>query len=130
MAMFASPDPWIRASGDRIINVSSGATRIALPDIVAYAMTKGGINTLTLTLAKELGPRGITVNAVLPGIVDTDMNAGWLHDAEAWAGAAALSVLGRVGQPTDVAEVVAFLASEASRWITGQCLDVTGGSNL
>ncbi|MFJ9121529.1 SDR family oxidoreductase [Streptomyces sp. NPDC102394] len=117
--------------GGRIINVSSGATRIALTDIIAYSMTKGAIDTFTLTLAKAIGHRGITVNSVAPGIVDTDMNASWLRGNDAAEQSAAdLSALGRVGRPTDVADVVAFLASDDSRWVTGQVIDATGGSQL
>ncbi|MET8574064.1 MULTISPECIES: SDR family oxidoreductase [unclassified Streptomyces] len=117
--------------GGRIINVSSGATRIALTDIIAYAMTKGAVDAFTLTLAKALGGRGITVNAVAPGIIDTDMNAAWLRGNEAAEKAAAdLSALGRVGRPEDVADVVAFLASDEARWVTGQVVDATGGSQL
>ncbi|MEU3947644.1 SDR family oxidoreductase [Streptomyces sp. NPDC029526] len=117
--------------GARIINVSSGATRIALTDIIAYAMTKGAVDAFTLTLAKTLGPRGITVNAVAPGIIDTDMNATWLRGNEAAQRSAAdLSALGRVGRPEDVADVVAFLASDDARWVTGQVIDATGGSQL
>ncbi|QLI99659.1 SDR family oxidoreductase [Streptomyces sp. NEAU-sy36] len=117
--------------GGRIINVSSGATRIALIDIIAYGMTKGAIDTFSLTLAKALGNRGITVNSVAPGIIDTDMNASWLRgDAAAEQSAAQLSALGRVGRPEDVADVVAFLASDDARWVTGQVIDATGGSQL
>jgi NAD(P)-dependent dehydrogenase (short-subunit alcohol dehydrogenase family) len=117
--------------GGRIINISSGATRIALTDIIAYAMTKGGVDAFTLTLAKALGARGITVNAVAPGIIDTDMNAAWLRGNElAERSAADLSALGRVGRPQDVADVVAFLASDDARWVTGQVIDATGGSQL
>ncbi|CAL9374078.1 SDR family oxidoreductase [Streptomyces sp. enrichment culture] len=117
--------------GGRIINISSGATRIALTDIIAYAMTKGAVDAFTLTLAKTLGPRGITVNAVAPGIIDTDMNATWLRGNEAAQKSAAdLSALGRVGRPEDVADVVAFLASDDARWVTGQVIDATGGSQL
>jgi NAD(P)-dependent dehydrogenase (short-subunit alcohol dehydrogenase family) len=117
--------------GGRIVNVSSGATRVALTDIIAYAMTKGAVDTFTRTLAKALGPRGITVNAVAPGIVDTDMNASWLRGNEAARRSAAeLSALGRVGRPQDVADVVAFLASDDARWVTGQVVDATGGAML
>ncbi|GAB3647607.1 SDR family NAD(P)-dependent oxidoreductase [Glycomyces tarimensis] len=117
--------------GGRIVNIGSGATRIAFPEGVAYAMTKGAVDTFTLALAKELGPRGITVNTVAPGIIDTDMNAEWLRgDDEAKRAAAARSVLGRVGRPEDVAGPVLFLASEAGRWTTGQVIDATGGSEL
>jgi NAD(P)-dependent dehydrogenase (short-subunit alcohol dehydrogenase family) len=117
--------------GGRIINISSGATRIALTDIIAYSMTKGAIDTFTLTLAKELGGRGITVNSVAPGIIDTDLNASWLRgNEEAETSAAQLSALGRVGRPDDVAEIVAFLAGDGGRWVTGQVIDATGGSQL
>lgn len=114
----------------RIINISSGVTRIAYPHLMAYNLTKGAINTFTLHLAKLLGPRGITVNAVLPGIVDTDVNASWLHTPEGQKHAAEMSALGRVGEPSDIADVVAFLASFDGRWVTGQMLDATGGSHL
>jgi len=115
--------------GGRIINISSGVTRIAFPADTAYAMTKGALNILTLALAKELGPRGITVNSVAPGIIETEMN-GWLQDPDAAAGAAAYSTFNRVGQPADVADVVAFVASGDARWISGQYVDATGGSQL
>ncbi len=117
--------------GGRIVNVSSGAARIAMPEILAYGATKGALDTLTLNFAKALGPRGITVNSVAPGIVDTDVNAGWLRgNAEAEAHAASLSALGRVGRPEDIADVVGFLASDAARWVTGRVVDATGGSAL
>lgn len=119
------------ADGGRIISVSSGATRIAFPEIIGYAMTKGAIDVMTLTLAQHLGARGITVNAVAPGVIDTDINAGWLrNNPEAMESVAQSTALGRVGQPDDVAGVVSFLASEDSGWITGQVIDVTGGTHL
>ncbi|GIP51068.1 SDR family oxidoreductase [Paenibacillus vini] len=121
--------PLLRDEG-RIINISSGVTRIAFPHIMAYNLTKGAINTFTLHLAQLLGPRQITVNAVLPGIVDTDVNAPWLHTPEGQKQANDMSALGRVGQPSDIADVTAFLASSDSRWITGQFIDATGGSHL
>ncbi|WP_248930487.1 SDR family oxidoreductase [Paenibacillus hamazuiensis] len=116
--------------GGRIINISSGVTRIAYPHIMAYNLTKGAINTFTLHLAQLLGLRGITVNAVLPGIVDTDVNASWLHTPEGRKHAEDISALGRIGEPSDIADIVAFLSSSDSRWITGQLLDATGGSHL
>jgi len=117
--------------GGRIVNISSGLARIALPEIMAYGSTKGALDTFTLNLAKELGPRGITVNSVAPGITDTDANAGWLRgNPEAEAAAAATSALGRIGQPEDIADVVAFLASADARWVTGRVVDATGGSAL
>ena len=115
--------------GGRIVNIGSGVTRIAFPEDTAYSMTKGALSTLTLALAKELGPRGITVNTVAPGIVETEMN-GWLADPAAARAAAAYSVFDRVGQPDEVADVVAFVASGDARWVTGQTLDATGGSRL
>ncbi|MGW7441860.1 SDR family oxidoreductase [Kitasatospora sp. NPDC054795] len=117
--------------GGRIINVSSGAARLAMPEIIAYGATKGALDTFTLNLAKQLGPRGITVNSVAPGIVDTDVNAGWLRgNPEAEAYAASAAALGRVGQPEDIADIVAFLASDDARWVTGRVVDATGGAGL
>ncbi|MER6999597.1 SDR family oxidoreductase [Streptomyces sp. NPDC000410] len=116
--------------GGRVISISTGLSRAAvMPELIAYSMTKGALDVFTRTLSKVLGSRGITVNAVAPGIVDTDINAGWLRTSEeARAGAAAMSALGRVGMPSDIADVVAFLASEDGRWVTGQWIDATGGS--
>ncbi|MFJ3216827.1 SDR family oxidoreductase [Kitasatospora sp. NPDC086801] len=117
--------------GGRIINVSSGAARLAMPEVIAYGATKGALDTFTLNLAKQLGPRGITANSVAPGVVDTDVNAGWLRgNAEAEAHAASLAALGRVGQPEDIADIVAFLASDDARWVTGRVIDATGGAGL
>lgn len=121
--------PMLRDEG-RIINISSGVTRIAFPHLMAYNLTKGAINTFTLHLASLLGPRGITVNAVLPGIVDTDVNASWLHTPEGTKMAVETSALGRIGQPADIADIVAFVASDDARWVMGQMLDATGGSHL
>jgi len=119
----------IRDNG-RIINVSTGFTRVAAPTHPAYAASKGAIETLTLALAPEFGRRGITVNTVMPGVTETDMNAAWITVPEARAGAEAMSVFSRVGQPADVADVIAFLASNEARWTTGQVIDATGGARL
>lgn len=119
------------SDGGRIINVSSGVTRIAFPEIIAYGMTKGAIDNFTYTLAKHLGPRKITVNAVAPGVVDTEINAGWLRgNNDAIAAVSASAALGRLGQPEDIARVVSFLASRDSGWVTGQIIDATGGTQL
>ena len=119
----------IRDNG-RIINVSTGFTRVAAPSHPAYAASKGALETLTLALAPAFGSRGITVNAVMPGVTDTDMNAEWLAVPEARAGAEAMSVFSRLGRPDDVADVIAFLASNEARWTTGQIIDATGGTRL
>ncbi|MFI8204990.1 SDR family oxidoreductase [Streptomyces sp. NPDC085937] len=114
--------------GGRIINISSGLTRVANPQEVAYAMTKGAVDQLTLHFAKHLGPRGITVNSVGPGI--TDNGSPVFDDPEAVAAMAGYSVFNRVGETRDIADVVAFLASDDSRWITGSYLDASGGTLL
>ncbi|MFE4259337.1 SDR family oxidoreductase [Streptomyces sp. NPDC056883] len=115
--------------GGRIVNVT-GTPDIALPAILATVMAKGAVNALTVSLAAELAPRNITVNSVGPGIVETDLNAAWLADPAARAHAASRSVFDRLGTPQEVADVVAFLASPDSRWVTGQHLAVTGGLQL
>jgi 3-oxoacyl-[acyl-carrier protein] reductase len=112
--------------GGRIINISSGASRVASPLTIAYSMTKGALNALTRTLALELGPRGITVNSVEPGIVKTDITP-WLADEQMSRQAAGWSAFNRLGEPADIADVVAFLASPDSRWVTGQFIDASGG---
>nr|WP_225955504.1 SDR family oxidoreductase [Kibdelosporangium phytohabitans] len=117
--------------GGRIVNISSGVTRVAFPDIIAYSMTKGALDTFSLTLAQALADRHITVNSVSPGIIDTDVNAEWLRgDPAEYARAAAFSTYNRVGEPADVADVVAFVASSDARWVNGQDIDATGGSRL
>ncbi|MET7787480.1 SDR family oxidoreductase [Streptomyces sp900116325] len=119
------------ADGGRVVNVSSGATRVPIPGIIGYTMTKGALEALTLPLAQHLGPRGITVNAVRPGTTDTDMNADWLRgNSEAAANLVAQRALRRMGGPADVGDVVALLASHDARWITGQIIDATGGERL
>ncbi|MFI5963430.1 SDR family oxidoreductase [Streptomyces asoensis] len=116
--------------GGRIVNIGSAATRVAFPESLAYAMAKGALEALTLALARELGPRQITVNSVSPGFVKTDMNRRRWSDPEGEAAHAAHSVLGRMGRPEDVADIVAFLASDDARWVTGQSIDASGGSFL
>ncbi|MET3293105.1 UNVERIFIED_CONTAM: 3-oxoacyl-[acyl-carrier protein] reductase [Brevibacillus sp. OAP136] len=121
--------PRLREGG-RIINISSAVTRIAFPALFGYSLSKGAVNTLTHTLAKQLGERNITINAILPGIIDTEMNAAMLQDPAGQQFAAGLSTFGRWGQPQDVADIAAFLASPDSRWVTGQLIDASGGSHL
>jgi 3-oxoacyl-[acyl-carrier protein] reductase len=123
--------PRLRDNG-RVINISTGLTRTgAMPELIAYAMSKGAIDAFTINLAKDLGPRGITVNTIAPGVVDTDMNARWLRgNDDAHKSVAALSPLNRVAEPADIADIAAFLASDDSRWVTGQWIDATGGALL
>ncbi|MEU5861745.1 SDR family oxidoreductase [Nonomuraea sp. NPDC047529] len=116
--------------GGRIVNITSGVARIAFPEGIAYSMTKGAVQVFTLALAKELGSRGITVNNVAPGIIDTDVNAGWLQDPDARAYAASRHALNRIGEPGEIANVVAFAVSPEASFITGTTLDATGGGNL
>jgi 3-oxoacyl-[acyl-carrier protein] reductase len=111
--------------GGRIVNVSSGVTWFAQPEIT-YGMTKGAINVFTRSLARTLGPRQITVNTVSPGITETDMN-GWLQDPTSAGRVAAMVALGRHGQAPDIADVIAFFASDDARWVTGEVLETNGG---
>ncbi|MFF4330911.1 SDR family oxidoreductase [Streptomyces sp. NPDC001591] len=117
-------------SGGRIINISSAITRMSYPESVVYSMSKGAMDTLTLALAKECGPRGITVNAVAPGFTETDMNAKLRTTPEGVARLAGLSIFDRIGVPSDIAGVVAFLASPDALWVTAQRLDASGGLHL
>ncbi|MGI5273228.1 SDR family NAD(P)-dependent oxidoreductase [Nonomuraea sp. CA-218870] len=116
--------------GGRIVNVTSGVAHIAFPQMIAYSMTKGAVRTFTLALAKEVGPRGITVNDVAPGIIDTDVNAGWLRTPEGEAYAKSVHAVNRIGHVDEIAEVIAFAASPGASFVTGRTLDATGGANL
>lgn len=115
--------------GGRIVNVSSMGTRAAYPEMASYAPAKAGLEALTLLLAAHFGPRGITVNAVLPGATATDMNPG-ASDPERAAQIAQTIALRRVGQPGDVADIIVYLASDEARWVTAQCVDASGGQRL
>jgi 3-oxoacyl-[acyl-carrier protein] reductase len=115
-------------AGGRIINVTSLAARMSLSGFSMYSAAKAGVEALTRVLATELGARGITVNAVAPGLVETDM-AVVLPEA-ARLDLVGHTPLGRPGQPADVADLVAFLASEDSHWLTGQTLNASGGYTM
>lgn len=117
--------------GGAIVNVSTGLARFSLPGYAAYASMKGAIETLTRYLAKELGPRKIRVNAIAPGAIETDFGGGVVRDnQQVNAHIASQTALGRVGLPDDIGEVVAFLCSDASKWVTAQRLEASGGMFL
>ncbi|MCP5327676.1 MAG: glucose 1-dehydrogenase [Sinobacteraceae bacterium] len=113
--------------GGRIINLSSSTTRGWSPGYSIYAGSKSAIEQFTRSLSRELGPRGITVNAIVPGLTDTDMIGDYPPAVR--EAAAKGTTLGRLGQPRDIADVVAFLASDEGRWITGQMVVANGGLN-
>lgn len=119
------------ADGGRIVNISTGLTRFALPGYAAYASMKGAIEVLTRYLAKELGPRGIAVNVVAPGAIETDFGNGAVRDnAQLNAFVASQTALGRVGVPDDIGGVVASLLSPANGWINAQRIEASGGMFL
>jgi NAD(P)-dependent dehydrogenase (short-subunit alcohol dehydrogenase family) len=116
------------ADGGRIVNLSSGLARFALPGASAYAMMKGGIEVFTRYLAKELAPRGITVNTVAPGAIATDFNGGRVRDdAQMQQLVGQMTALGRAGVPDDIGPVIAALLSDSHRWVTAQRIEVSGG---
>jgi 3-oxoacyl-[acyl-carrier protein] reductase len=116
--------------GGRIITVGSMASRIAVQSQIGYTVSKAAVEALAPTLANELGHRGITVNTVAPGPIRTDLTEPLLAIPEAAAGLTAMTALGRIGEPEDVADVVGFLAGPGGRWVTGRTLDVSGGTFL
>lgn len=117
--------------GGRIINLSSGLARFSSPGYAAYASMKGGVETLSRYMAAELGKRGIAVNVVAPGAIETDFGGGMVRDNEQVNKyIAGVTALGRVGLPDDIGGVVAFLCTEDARWINAQRIEVSGGMNL
>jgi NAD(P)-dependent dehydrogenase (short-subunit alcohol dehydrogenase family) len=122
--------PMINDNG-AIINISTGTTRFCVPGYSVYASMKAAIETFTKYLAKELGSKGIRVNVVAPGPIETDFNnAAIRSNPNMKSGLSVLSPLGRVGSADDIGGVVAFLCSEDARWINGQRIEVSGGINL
>jgi 3-oxoacyl-[acyl-carrier protein] reductase len=126
----------VLGEGSSIVAISSIATRTVVgkpgvenPSIFAYASTKGALETLVKNWAAILGPSGIRVNAVAPGVIDTDMSSFTKTEAGREV-ALGMQALKRIGKPEDVADVVAFVASDAARWITGASIPVDGGSKL
>ncbi len=118
------------AEGGRVLFLSSIVADNHFPGATAYAITKGAIDTLTRYLAGELGERGVRVNAIAPGAIDTDMAIDFIGTDEGKEAAKAMQALKRIGQPDDIAGVAGFLAGPDSGWVTGQVIDVSGGARL
>ncbi|HEY0199824.1 MAG TPA: SDR family oxidoreductase [Rhodanobacter sp.] len=119
------------ADGGRIVNISSGLTRFALPGYAAYASMKGAIEVLTRYQAKELGARSIAVNVVAPGAIETDFSGGMVRDNPGLnAQIASQTALGRVGLPDDIGGVIASLLSPANGWVNAQRIEASGGMFL
>ena len=122
--------PMLR-DGGAVVNISTGLARFSLPCYAIYAAMKGGVEVMTRYQAKELGARGIRVNVVAPGAIETDFGGGAVRDnAAVNAFIAGQTALGRAGKPDDIGSVVAFLCSDAGKWVTGQRLEVSGGMFL
>jgi 3-oxoacyl-[acyl-carrier protein] reductase len=116
------------AAGGSIINISSAATTLALPNTSVYTATKAAVDAITRSLAKELGPRNIPVNSINPGMVDTEgVRAAGFAESDFRKELEARTPLGRIGQPEDIAPAAVFLASPDAAWITGGTLLVAGG---
>jgi NAD(P)-dependent dehydrogenase (short-subunit alcohol dehydrogenase family) len=115
--------------GGRIVSTSSAVVRVPFSAVAAYSAHTAPIDNLTKSLAVELGPRAITVNAVAPGVIETDM-AAFVRDPQAADGVKGKQALKRIGQAEDVADLVGFLAGHESRWVTGQVVDASGGSAM
>lgn len=119
------------ADGGRIVNFSTGLTRVSFPGFSAYAAAKGAVEILTIYMAKELGSRGITVNTVAPGAIETDFLGGAVRDMPDYNKAFAdMTTLGRVGVPDDIGPMVASLLGDDNRWITAQRIEVSGGQTI
>ena len=117
-------------NGGRIINLSSALSRFPYPRMAAYSMGKAAINHFTLILAAELGKRGITVNAIGPGLTVTDFTAQARQNPNVVQHLSAHTALGRLGEVEDIAGVAAWLASDDARWVTGQYIEASGGTGL
>ncbi len=114
--------------GGSVINISSVVATLAPPMTSVYSGTKGAVNAITRSLAQELGPRKIRVNAINPGMVETEgFHAAGIHGSDLHKGVVAQTPLGRIGQPNDIAPAAVFLASSDSSWITGETLYISGG---
>lgn len=119
------------ADGGRIVNISSGLTRVSIPGWVVYAAAKGAVEVLTRYLAKECGARQITVNTVAPGAIETDFLGGAVRDTPEFnRHLAGMTALGRVGLPDDIGPMIANLLSDSNRWVNAQRIEVSGGFSL
>ncbi len=119
------------ADGGRIVNLSSGLARVAVPGSSAYGSLKGAVEVLTRYMANELGARGIAVNTVAPGAIETDFSGGMVRDnPEINRRVAAMTALGRAGVPDDIGPMIASLLTEANRWVNAQRIEVSGGMAL
>lgn len=119
------------ADGGRIVNLSTGLTRVSLAGYAIYAAAKGAIEVLTRYMAKELGGRGIAVNAVAPGAIETDFGGGAVRDTpDINKLFADMTALGRVGLPDDIGMMIASLLGEENRWVNAQRIEVSGGQGL
>jgi NAD(P)-dependent dehydrogenase (short-subunit alcohol dehydrogenase family) len=117
--------------GGRIVNLSSGLTRVSFPGYAAYAAVKGAVEVLSVYLAKELGSRGISVNTVAPGAIETDFGGGAVRDnAEINKLFADMTALGRAGVPDDIGPMIASLLSTDNRWVNAQRIEVSGGQSI
>ncbi|MCD9098740.1 SDR family oxidoreductase [Luteimonas fraxinea] len=117
--------------GGRIVNISTGLTRFAYPGYAAYAATKAAVETLSLYMAKEFGARGIAVNTVAPGAIETDFGGGAVRDnAQINAHLAGITALGRVGVADDIGPMIAALLGDANRWVNAQRIEVSGGQAI
>ncbi|WP_323992917.1 SDR family oxidoreductase [Nguyenibacter sp. L1] len=117
--------------GGRIVNISSGLTRVIMPGRAPYGTMKGAVEILTRYMAKELGPRRIAVNVVAPGAIETDFSGGLVRDnPEFNKRVADMTALGRAGLPDDIGPMVASLLSEDHRWVNGQRIEVSGGMSI
>jgi NAD(P)-dependent dehydrogenase (short-subunit alcohol dehydrogenase family) len=116
--------------GGRIISTSSVVSRVPVGSLMAYSMLKPPLDNFTKSLAVDLGSKDITVNAIAPGVIDTDMAAGFVSSEEGRNFALSRQALKRIGKPEEIADVVSFLAGPKSRWVTGQVIEISGGSAL
>jgi NAD(P)-dependent dehydrogenase (short-subunit alcohol dehydrogenase family) len=119
------------ADGGRIVNLSSGLTRVSYPGYAAYAAVKGAVEVLSVYMAKELGGRGIAVNTVAPGAIETDFGGGAVRDnPDVNRIFADMTALGRAGLPDDIGPMIASLLSDDNRWVNAQRIEVSGGQGI